>query len=331
MKYLYASLHIRPSDRAQAILFEDDPPEGSRPWMVKRLANAESPREQAELIVEHDVPYTTAVGAVDRVTPPVLVALIDAMSPQEVINNLDQLERRGAFDHPEVRELVEQKLDAARTDDRVSASLRDRERYLELFEALRAVLVRELDDGTWLAVPSNRSDMEQRFGASRPVVAHLVDRGRPFDGAVLRHDGRSWWWERVDRRADPRVGGELRSALAERGAPDRLDVVGASPEQIQAYRIAWKRLCTDGTNAGSEDPESRLRTALATGSGVLRDFADHGDTWRVDWETSSGERHSSVVTKDDLTVVGAGICLAGRDREFDLESLVGVVEKRPRY
>lgn len=121
MKYLYASLHIRPSDRAQAILFDDAPPEGSRPWMVERLANADSPREQAELIAEHDVPYTTAVGAIDRVTPPVLVALIDAMSPQEVINNLDQLERRGAFDHDEVQQLVDRKLEEARRDDRVSA------------------------------------------------------------------------------------------------------------------------------------------------------------------------------------------------------------------
>lgn len=54
MKHLYASLHIRPVERAQAILFDGDPPEGSRPRMVKQLANAESPERQARNIVEHE-------------------------------------------------------------------------------------------------------------------------------------------------------------------------------------------------------------------------------------------------------------------------------------
>jgi hypothetical protein len=46
----------------------------------------------------------------------------------------------------------------------------------------------------------------------------------------------------------------------------------------------------------------------------------------VEWTTSEGLRHTSAVTKTDLTVVSSGICLSGRDRDFDLLSLVGVVE-----
>jgi hypothetical protein len=43
------------------------------------------------------------------------------MSPQDVINNLAALKRRGAMDNPDLKALVEQKLDAAKTGTRVSA------------------------------------------------------------------------------------------------------------------------------------------------------------------------------------------------------------------
>jgi hypothetical protein len=50
----------------------------------------------------------------------ILVALINAMSPQEVINNMASLKKRGAMDHPEVKALLDQKLVDAKTNTRVS-------------------------------------------------------------------------------------------------------------------------------------------------------------------------------------------------------------------
>jgi hypothetical protein len=120
IKHLYASLHIKPSPRAQAILFSDQPPADSLAFVLKRLAKATTPLEQAQLIVEYKLPYTTAVGALKQVTPTVLVALIDAMSPQEVINNLKALQKRGAMDNPEVKALIDGKLEAAASHDRVA-------------------------------------------------------------------------------------------------------------------------------------------------------------------------------------------------------------------
>jgi hypothetical protein len=120
MKHLYATLHLKPGERADRVLFKDDPPEGSLAWVVKQIAKAESARAQAALIVEHRIPFPIAIGAVGKVTPTILVALIDAMSPQEVINNLASLKKRGALDHAEVKKLINDKLEAAKTDKRVA-------------------------------------------------------------------------------------------------------------------------------------------------------------------------------------------------------------------
>lgn len=121
MKHLYASLHIKPSERADAILFKDRPPEGSLLFAMKQLAAAQSPAEQASLVVEHGLPYPVVVGALQKLTPTVLVALIHAMTPQEVINHLRSLKARGALAHKGVRALVESKLEEGKSSKRVAA------------------------------------------------------------------------------------------------------------------------------------------------------------------------------------------------------------------
>lgn len=120
LKHLYASLRLKPGGRAQAILFDEQPPEDSPLAALKKLAQAESAEQQAEIIVANKIPYTTAVGALKQITPALLVALINAMSPQEIINNMASLKRRGAMEHPEVKVLIETKLAEAKTDKRVS-------------------------------------------------------------------------------------------------------------------------------------------------------------------------------------------------------------------
>lgn len=121
IKRLYALLHIRPDERAQKILFENDPPEGSRLFALRELAKAEQPADQARAVIEHKIPYRVASTVIKQMTPTVLVALINNMSPQELINNMGALKRRGALDVAEIKTLVESKLIEAKTADRVSA------------------------------------------------------------------------------------------------------------------------------------------------------------------------------------------------------------------
>lgn len=137
LKHLYASLRIAPNAYAQQVLFDERPPEGSSLRALKQLAQATEPGEQARIIVEQRIPYTTAVGAVKTLTPSVLIALVDVMTPQETINHLKSLKKRGAFDSPEVKALIETRLKAAESDKRVST-----------LKATRALNQVELDEET---------------------------------------------------------------------------------------------------------------------------------------------------------------------------------------
>jgi hypothetical protein len=121
LKRLYALLHVKPGERAQAILFDDTPPPGSRLLALRELAKAATPAEQARAIAAHRVPYRVAATVIKQLTPDVLRALIETMSPQEAINNLASLQRRGALDRPDLQALIEAKLDEAKSATRVSA------------------------------------------------------------------------------------------------------------------------------------------------------------------------------------------------------------------
>jgi hypothetical protein len=121
MKRLYALLHIAPGERAQKILFDEEPPPDSRLFALKELARAQTPADQARAIIDHRIPYRVAATVVQQLTPTVLLALIEVMSPQELINSIGALSRRGALDNPDLKALIDQKLEEAKKSERVSA------------------------------------------------------------------------------------------------------------------------------------------------------------------------------------------------------------------
>lgn len=121
LKRLYALLHVKPGARAQKILFDNDPPADSRLYALKELARAKDPADQAAAIVKHRIPFRIASTVVAELTPALLSALIESMSPQELINSLSLLKRRGAFADPELRARIEKKLEDAKGAKRVAA------------------------------------------------------------------------------------------------------------------------------------------------------------------------------------------------------------------
>lgn len=128
---LYAGLRIKPSERVQKILFEKDYPEGSLPQIVRLLSQERDPMKQAEILISNKVPYRIASTLVKNMTPSVIYALVNSMSPQEVINSMGSLQSRGALQNTEIKLLVDAKLAEAKKDKRVSA--------LKSMEAIKAV------------------------------------------------------------------------------------------------------------------------------------------------------------------------------------------------
>jgi hypothetical protein len=242
--------------------------------------------------------------------------------------------------------------------------------YMKLLRPLRLRLVCAMRGQTWLAYPVNESDARQRLGEARPLMAHLVTEGAVFEQIVARGDGVAWWFEEVDRRADPLEAERLRDALRNRVMPEEARFSGITPEMRTAYDLAAQQSeqmrpileqrraereaqarreqqeryqqiaqeIEEETARGNVTPprehrtqrrgdQARLDQALQMAGGSLQSYSDRGEYWLVEWMTRDGQRHTSAIGKEDLTVISSGVCLSGRDNDFDLQSLVGVIEK----
>ena len=223
--------------------------------------------------------------------------------------------------------------DAATAELVDEARLPDIARYLGMLRPIRARLAHALRGQTWLAYPLNESDWRQRVGAPRPIAVHLVDDGGQFEVAALRWDGAAFWFEELDRRADPLEAAAMRKALREVVLPESLQRKGLTPEARTTYAIAAQhapgfealrerklREARERTTAG------RLEHALRLGGGSLLSHADRGEHWLVEWTDRDGNEHASAIGKEDLTVLSSGICLSDQDSDFDLSSLVGVMQ-----
>jgi len=178
LKRLYAWLHIPHGERAQQILFEDAPPPDSRLAALKTLAQAKEPAEQARAIIELRIPYRVASTVVAHMTPTVLLALVQVMSPQECINNLAALTRRGAMNVPEIKAAVEAKLGEAKTGKRVAA--------LKGAEAVKAVAKAggQLDAGTVKQLEAVADAQVKAKGTISRATAIFIDKSGSMEQAI---------------------------------------------------------------------------------------------------------------------------------------------------
>jgi hypothetical protein len=234
--------------------------------------------------------------------------------------------------------------------------------YLELFPLLRVVLLWPesggRNPGTWLALPYNESDARQRFGfGAEPLPVFLCDPtggAERFERVLARVDGGVLWFEGPDLLADPTHAGWLRTAAtAQESDAETLPGLAASERrallfwrlrQLELSFAESTRLSAQVRRQSRQEQrawlaqqaqrfslEGKLRHALAKADATLHTYsevvASDGSLSQliVEWSEHGQTRRYRSALDPNLTVVSSGICLSGRDRDFDLTSLVSVI------
>lgn len=223
-----------------------------------------------------------------------------------------------------------------------AATLSEREKYLALLPAVRFIAL-ERKGAIWLAFPAHAGDARFRLQGVAPIREVESANVQMFDTIIVRFDGTHFWFDKLDARRPPAIAQYLRTSLAEQIAPDALHKKGLSAEERAAYALAlygppepemaaldaatpppsWNPLAAI-TNPSA--PDGRLAQSLNHAGGRLVSWMDRGDAYTVTYQFGA-QTHTSTVRADDLSVMTSGICLSGRDRDFDLTSLVGVMRE----
>jgi hypothetical protein len=204
-----------------------------------------------------------------------------------------------------------------------SASAAEQRKYLSLFPELRLIVCAR-DGDRPVAVAASAADA--RFEISSAVEVQLAAEFDLFDTLLVRFDGAQFWFDELESRADPAAAAYLRKELQKMTDPNQVSRSGLTEGQRRAYAAAYQRRAVAIMADEQHRGELRLKAALAHAGAGLHDFSESGQAYRVSF-TIDGRRHTSVVRKHDLSVVTAGICLAGQDQKFDLSSLVGVLRE----
>jgi len=125
LKELYAVSHHKPSDLAQQVLFDRKYPKGS---VFEKLANMKNmdPMEAAGAVINHKIPFQIAQGALGMKkedyakNPTFILALIEGMSGQQLLNSTKFLSDIGVMANPMLKSEYDKALQRAAGDKKVS-------------------------------------------------------------------------------------------------------------------------------------------------------------------------------------------------------------------
>lgn len=110
LKHIYASLHIKPSERAEQILFKNRPPEHSIAEAAKILNSSMDAQEILETIEKFHIPYFTAVKNIKFFTYAIAEQLVERLNQDELLECLPLLKTKGVLRNEDLYLSIREKL-----------------------------------------------------------------------------------------------------------------------------------------------------------------------------------------------------------------------------
>jgi hypothetical protein len=230
-----------------------------------------------------------------------------------------------------------QVLDTQRARWQRAATRGEIERYMALMPQVGFVVL-ERQGREIIGFPAHAGDNRFQLMGAAPVQCSAETAVQRFDSIIARFDGTHFWFDCINPRRSPAIAEYLRHSLADGFIPEMLRKKGLTAEERAAYAFALYGPPPPGLEteapevpvpmdlrAYSNPEHARLARALAHSGGQLVSYVERGQVYTVTYRF--GDRtHTSTVRANDLSVVTSGICLSGRDGDFDLTSLVGVMQ-----
>jgi hypothetical protein len=189
IKSLYSLYHVKPSPHAQAVLFKK-----SKRGVFKILGELKNmqPEEAAGQILNHEIPFTIAVGALGGIKdkPDILLALIERMSGAELINNTKMLQRFGVFENSVLKSAYDNSLEKAKKDKRLSTLKAGKAKEVikdkKLAAKMESVEEAKLDqlggiEGDWAILGDRSGSMDESIEIAKQVAALIAQQ---IKGAV---------------------------------------------------------------------------------------------------------------------------------------------------
>lgn len=314
MRTLYASLRVKPSAMAQLVLFGNAagkgqpqvkaaPPAGTVFARVATLSSMTA-RDAAGVVARDKLPFLVVMGAAGAhlKDPDFALALIQSMSPTEVVTNTKLLEKLGVRTVPALRSAFEEALAKVAESKRAPALKTTRAAEAVggvLGEKLHATQERQLKaagiDGDWLVLGDMSGSMQAAIEGARQVAAILTRLVKGKVHLIFFND-----------------------------RPRHMDVTGLDYEQIKA--LTTRIVANGGTSIGSGLALAREMALEFQGIAVVSDAKENTSPWFAQVYQSMELEvpvylyrfrpgvtcHSDRDLRDTMAAIGAGL------EEFDL-------------
>jgi hypothetical protein len=196
------------------------------------------------------------------------------------------------------------------------AEIWEREEYASRLRENTLVIMACDESGLWWGAPIRGSML---------VPVFLLEGLSVFDHASTCFDGASHWYLRPAHRFDSVKAAALRDSLEAGTPPDDVRISGLTRKERDLYALALE-IASALADRRKSPERRRIERALRLGDGELVDYSQVPGGYRIRWR--KGSRELTSILDGSLSVVSAGLCLSGRDREHDLTSLASLMAEQ---